>query len=358
MRTRRGFTLIELLVVIAIIAVLIALLLPAVQAAREAARRSQCTNNLKQMGLAFHNYHQANNAFPPAKIYAGSCSVQSNGSQGLVLNTTAFTMILGFMDQTPLYNAYNFSQASSNAAWGYTPNASTCPAPCPPNKNLVGTAWVNTTVVGSMIASFVCPSDIYPAQQHPAVRPGSSYSYATTTWAYSMQNAMESDYLVNAAAYTEYNCPGGTGAGAPNPTLQGVFFNDLSVDIARIKDGTSNTFIVGESLQAPGKNNPWYGPFWGSGTHTSTHGRMHLPTSSVAGAAAPNGPTAIYYPKYAANPLYKRPYAWVFSSRHPGGVNMGMCDGSVRFIKNQINLYSWWGLATIFGEEVISADSY
>src|SRR2546423_439406 len=115
-RNRRGFTLIELLVVIAIIAVLIALLLPAVQSAREAARRSQCTNNLKQMGLAFHNYHSANNAFPPAKIYSGSC-YWSNAGAGLVLNTTAFSMILGYMEQTPLYNAYNFSQPSSNAAW-------------------------------------------------------------------------------------------------------------------------------------------------------------------------------------------------------------------------------------------------
>src|SRR5205807_9989381 len=94
MRSRRGFTLIELLVVIAIIAVLIALLLPAVQGAREAARRSQCVNNMKQIGLALHNYASTHNAFPPSKIYSGSCSVHSNGGKGLVLDTTGFTMLL------------------------------------------------------------------------------------------------------------------------------------------------------------------------------------------------------------------------------------------------------------------------
>src|SRR5690349_17818053 len=92
-RSRPAFTLIELLVVIAIIGVLVSLLLPAVQGAREAARRAQCTNNLKQIGLAMHNYHSAVNAFPPAKIYSGSCS-SPNAGTGLVLNTTGFTLLL------------------------------------------------------------------------------------------------------------------------------------------------------------------------------------------------------------------------------------------------------------------------
>jgi len=343
MRTRRGFTLIELLVVIAIIAVLIALLLPAVQAAREAARRSQCVNNLKQIGLAFHNYHDVNQALPPAKIYSGSCTI-SNNAAGHVLNTTAFSMILGYIEQGTLANAYNFSQPSSNAAW----YAST-PVP---NANLLGTSFVNTTVVGTMIASFVCPSDRYPAVQRP------QDSNTTGTGPYSMQNAMESNYLVGAALYTEYNCPGTTGSGMPNPTFQGPFFNDISVNFAQIRDGTSNTILAGESLQPPGKFSNLYGPYWGSGTHTSTHGRMLYPTHPQAGACAPNGPTGIFYPPPACGTGCKLPYAWVFSSYHPGGVNMVMGDGSVKFIKNTVNLYTWWALASIAGNEVVSADSY
>ncbi len=115
---RHGFTLIELLVVISIIAVLIALLLPAVQAVREAARRSQCINNMKQMGLAMHNYASANSdAFPPGQIYGGMCK-GSNGGQGLAINTLGWTMTLGYMEQTALYNAYNFSQCSALTAGG------------------------------------------------------------------------------------------------------------------------------------------------------------------------------------------------------------------------------------------------
>jgi prepilin-type processing-associated H-X9-DG protein len=303
---------------------------------------------MKQIGLALHNYHQANNAFPPAKIYSGSCQ-WSNAGQGLVLNTTAFTMILSYIEQNTLYNAYNFSQTSSNSAWETSLSGSSVG---PANTNLIGTAFSNTTVVGAMITSFVCPSDIFPAQQHP-------FQAGTTdgTGAYSMQNAMESNYLVNASTYTEYNCPGGNNAGLPSVAARGTFFSDISTAMNDIKDGTSNTFLAGESKQAPGHYSTVYGPYWGSGTHTSTHGRILPPTNVQAAACAPNGPSGIFYPT-SSPATTNLPYAWVFSSWHAGGVNMLLGDGSVRFCKNSINLYTWWALATINNGEVISSDSF
>jgi prepilin-type N-terminal cleavage/methylation domain-containing protein len=141
--SRRGFTLIELLVVIAIIAVLIALLLPAVQSAREAARRAQCTNNLKQIGLAIHNYHTTHDVFPLGDSFQPTGS--STTDFGMWASWSSHSLLLGYLEQTPLYNAINFS-------WG--PLAT-------PGAGQSDTAGINTTATHAVINSLVCPSDPY-----------------------------------------------------------------------------------------------------------------------------------------------------------------------------------------------------
>ncbi|MDR3633260.1 MAG: DUF1559 domain-containing protein [Isosphaeraceae bacterium] len=327
MRRRSGFTLIELLVVIAIIAVLIALLLPAVQAAREAARRAQCVNNMKQIGLALHNYHSANNALPPAKIFASSCV----NPRGWVLNTTGFTMILAYMEQVTLANAYNFSQASADGA---TWNG---------NTTLLGDEVVNTTVVGTLIGTFACPSDQAPVQ----------YTYLAGQQAqpYSCMNARRSNYLLCSASYTDLDCPG---TSPPATNLQGAFYNDISIGFQNFQDGTSNTCMVGESPQM--HFYPYFGPFWGAGVHTSTHGRV-LPTSNASYTITlPNAPYNTGSTASGTNP--QGYYAWTMGSVHSGGLNMLFADGGVHWIKNSISPGIWWGLQTIAGGEVLSADAF
>ena len=145
---RRGFTLIELLVVIAIIAVLIALLLPAVQSAREAARRAQCVNNLKQIGLAMHNYHQTNGVFPQGKSESSSALAYSYAGW---TEWSAQAMLLPFMEQVPVYNAINFYFCGGYGA----------------GSQINGTSWT------SIIAAFLCPSDSNAARGRPTAGTGS-----------------------------------------------------------------------------------------------------------------------------------------------------------------------------------------
>ncbi len=350
-RSRRssGFTLIELLVVIAIIAVLIALLLPAVQAAREAARRAQCVNNMKQIGLALMNYESSNNAFPPPKIWSGSCIGNNGGVLG-VLNTTGFTMILGTLEQVPLLNAYNFSQASSNSiASG--------------NTNVRGNAVVNSTVVGTLVPAYACPSD-----QPPEVANDPSGPYARS-------NARRSNYLMCSTMWMEYYGPNTSGWGGSIPGIvrssRGMFLTDTSATIAEVTDGMSNTAMVGESPQI--HLSDAFGPYWGSGTHTSTNGNVYPPPPLVNSLAIPSiafvGPEwrdfTTTLPNAPPNALEcgtpcnsKLLYANTLGSKHPGGLNLVFGDGSVHFIRNSIQASTWWALHTIRGGEIISSDSY
>jgi len=338
MRTRRGFTLIELLVVISIIAVLISLLLPAVQSAREAARRSQCLNNMKQIGLALANYESSHGAYPPPKIYSGSCNY-SNGGAGLVLNTSGFTLLLPQLEQTALANAYNFSQASANSAW-QTSMSDGGPA----NTTLLGDQSANTTVVGTMVSVFACPSDDPPIVDS-----------LTGTTTYSRSNARHSNYMFSTGPYTDYNCLGKITPSRPAKQWQAAFYTDISTGPRDFRDGMSNSFMVGESPME--KISSSYVPAWGSGYHTSVHGRIIHPGYSANYAAwLPNAP-ADASSGTTSNPT-KTQYAWTFGSRHPGGLHMLMGDGTVRFIRNSINAVTWGSLASIKGNEIISDDSY
>ena len=178
-----GFTLVELLVVIAIIGILIALLLPAVQAAREAARRSQCNNNLKQLGIALHNYHDAHKVFPPALL--GSGRYASAAYYPKVLNTTGWAMLLPFMEQQPLYDKYNFNVCSSAA--GTHPGGA------------IGDDTINASVYQTRLALLECPSSDTAGEQYT--------NLPTTADNYSLNGVRRTNYLFATGGMNDGSAP-------------------------------------------------------------------------------------------------------------------------------------------------------
>ena len=219
---RRGFTLIELLVVIAIIAVLIALLLPAVQAAREAARRSQCVNNLKQIGLGMHNYHSTSNTFPMGQTIGPKAS--NTDAMASWAGWSAQALMLPHMEQMALYNSANFM-------WAVDAYGDTC-------------MFVNLTVVQSKVAAFACPSDpnygVPNGTSNPPLPNINNYFASVGTTATSMHNG----------------CGGGWNPSCVGTGSSGVFTLFISYGIGSITDGTANTIAYAESLvgQANTKN--------------------------------------------------------------------------------------------------------
>jgi prepilin-type N-terminal cleavage/methylation domain-containing protein/prepilin-type processing-associated H-X9-DG protein len=345
-RVRHGFTLIELLVVIAIIAVLIALLLPAVQAAREAARRIQCTNNMKQIGLAMHNYLSSHNSFPPGYVSWGW--------------GTWYIFTLPWIEGGTVYNSWNQSgpPADPNGIWTYG-------------------GPVNTTATQIRLQTYSCPSDV---QQYWNENQNSSngtlpkYNYAAN-YGNTLFGDPPGNYLGTAAS-----CAGLNPGDPNNSCFGGAPFGDLLtapfvVGIQAITDGTSNTLLVSEVIQGAGSKGS--GAF---GLHDDVRGMiMWSPAGGFETFIGPNSASPDVadanhcdYP-YQNNP----PCTWVGAtlpqpvtaipnndslfgsrSRHPGGVNSLLADGSSRFLKNSISLGTWRQLGTTQGGEIISSDSY
>jgi prepilin-type N-terminal cleavage/methylation domain-containing protein/prepilin-type processing-associated H-X9-DG protein len=357
-RRRRGFTLIELLVVIAIIAVLIALLLPAVQAAREAARRSQCTNNLKQIGLAMHNYISTYTYTPPA------CMDTNELSKTPQANFGQHVRLLPYLEQTTAYNALNMSLG---ARWNsYSP---------------VFYDVIQKTVLVMQISSFLCPSDSQPGSSSTETVGGVNKLVATTNYPFNLGL----NRRINAAAPGSVN--GNWQQNGPVYVLSqwdGATMNRF-IGINSFVDGTSNTAIFSEWVKGPagvpGKNG--LGMVYKSGIPMANFPTDYQFAQFVA-AIAPTtnnqswgwkgewwafGGTLAYshtnFPNrfafdYSDNAEDGRAMSTLInaSSNHPGGINVLFMDGSVRFVKNSVAPQPWYAIATPDGGEVVSSDAF
>lgn len=358
-RARSGFTLIELLVVIAIIGVLIALLLPAVQAAREAARRSQCTNNMKQIGLALNNYQSTYGILPPIQFTQNHFWADPPNFCHEQMSWSALAMMLPFLEQNPVYNAANFD-------WGL-------------NWLDIGGVQAdpyNGTVVRVTIASFLCPSDPSPVGQN--------------------------NYLASNGLNWDWWSRTGFSGALTRPSV-GVWCNPFAPGgrghnkIEQVKDGTSTTIVYAERLRGDGDGSSkskgdMYsnGAGWGMDPGATNYNVSHpvaqqwLNSSMVpaCNAQAVNNtqPTWDWGGAYWGAGLYGQTTynavmtpnsknldctPWVTAigyftprSEHPGGVNVTMLDGSCKFVKDSVDLRVWWGLNTARGGEVISASQY
>ncbi len=250
-RRTRGFTLIELLVVIAIIAVLIALLLPAVQAAREAARRAQCVNNLKQLGLACHNYNTTNQIFP-ANLYLHPAYTTNTYTWN---NSSWLVFLLPYMEQQPLYSQINFNYAwgPNNIGGGYA--------------NIVGQQ--NSTVRSTVIRALLCPSDNSAAVDTTNADEIGSQPAAGTSYVGNLgDNCLACTAPAGGVTFCAsqgYNCRGNQLGDPTNTTIppspgtgSGIFWRECAgVSLAEISDGTSNTFLVGEQIMRVTNWNSW-----------------------------------------------------------------------------------------------------
>jgi prepilin-type N-terminal cleavage/methylation domain-containing protein/prepilin-type processing-associated H-X9-DG protein len=329
-RHRRGFTLIELLVVIAIIAVLIALLLPAVQAAREAARRAQCVSNLKQIGIAMHNYHDVIGSLPP-------------GFRGGSVCGTWQMYILPYIEGNPAYNAYNMD------ARYLLPDGTKNP-----DQNLRYGGPAQTTVTGSRFNVLTCPSD--SPQKIGAI---TEHNYAVNFGNAGMFQELTTAYNGAASPTPAGSYYGGNWLGAPFSDAEISFYPSRArtYNFSAILDGTSNTLMASEVIQSTDTSFRGY-TWWGDASAFETWLAPNSPLPDMLqGYCSTIFPNILVPNPPCANTSVQGP-TYSSRSRHPGGVDSLFCDGSVKFIKNTIALNIWRAVSTTQGSEVVGADAY
>ncbi|WP_165251001.1 DUF1559 domain-containing protein [Paludisphaera soli] len=380
LRKRSGFTLIELLVVIAIIAVLIALLLPAVQSAREAARRSQCVNNLKQIGLGLHNYHQAVGVFPPGQL-AAAADVPYTGYAGWT-EWSAQAMILPYLEQTPLYNAINFSFAGgygvaqniNGTAWTTVVNGYLCPSDGNAGRGRapIGTGPANINSYRGSIGTTTSRWEQWPgysSERPDPMRFGGQPSqspFSTGLFVYWLSNGLRdvTDGSSNTIAFSEslVGDPAAVSTARRNNSVTGVEASRANNMLRQDASSLTDALLI-QSLQActvayrAGLTNNntnisnANGSRWGWGAMTMTLFNTIVPPNSTQypfNSCRPDcggcGPDDSAYSNAQSN--------------HSGGVNTLMADGSVKFVKDSVNMRTWMALGTKAGGEVIGSDAF
>jgi prepilin-type N-terminal cleavage/methylation domain-containing protein/prepilin-type processing-associated H-X9-DG protein len=317
---KQGFTLVELLVVIAIIGVLVSLLLPAVQAAREAARRMQCSNNLKQISLAVHNYNDTHNAFP---VGAYSCCWG-----------TWLVALLPYIEQQPMFDNYSyFGSVQNQAGNNYAQTDGSTRYGGVPNR----------PVTQRQLAAYSCPSDTTTAA--PNVYSGITFhnyvgNYGNTTLGRRLVHGV--DTMGNENRY--HGAPF-VFVGAWNSNPQVVRFRD-------VMDGLSNTLLFSETVQ--GRDGDLRGfAWWNGGSHFSTFLTPNTPQPDVLENIAYCRPANRMNPP-CTGPTAENPSSIAARSRHPGGVMGSFCDGSVRFFPNTVHIDTWRWLGSAYGNETIN----